>query len=98
LYDIQYHQRAMLRRTAIPLTDLPANRAAMITGVDGADAAIIQRLHELGFLPGERVRVVAQGPIAQDPLAVRVGDSTFALRRHEARCIKVDAEAGLAQP
>jgi Fe2+ transport system protein FeoA len=93
-----YHEPHMLRRTPISLTDLPANLAATITGVDGPDGTIVQRLHELGFLPGERVRVVAQGPIARDPLAVRVGDSTFALRRHEARCIHVDADAGAITP
>ena len=31
------------------------------------------RLLEIGFLPGERVRVIAQGFPGPDPLAVRVG-------------------------
>ena len=45
------------------------------------------RLAEIGFIPGERVMVTARGMPGGDPLAVRVGDSTFALRRAEAECI-----------
>ena len=88
----------MLRRAPIPLTDLPGNLAATITDVGGPDTGIVQRLHELGFLPGERVRIVARGPVGSDPLAVRVGDSTFALRRYEACCIRVDADAAIVNP
>jgi len=48
-----------------------------------------QRLEEVGFLPGERVMVIARGKPGNDPLAVRVGHSTFALRRAEAACVQV---------
>ena len=48
-----------------------------------------QRLEELGFLPGERVVVMARAQPGGDPLAVRVGHSTFALRRAEAACVLV---------
>jgi ferrous iron transport protein A len=48
-----------------------------------------QRLEELGFLPGERVLVLTRGQPGGDPLAVRVGHSTFALRRVEASCVRV---------
>lgn len=89
----------MLRVTPIPLTDLPAQLPATITAIEGGgDTGLVQRLLELGFLPGERIRVVAQGPIARDPLAVRVGDSTFALRRIEAACIRVEADTEAARP
>ena len=47
------------------------------------------RLEEIGFLPGEPVRVIAQGAPGGDPLVVRIADSTFALRRAEATCIQV---------
>jgi ferrous iron transport protein A len=47
-----------------------------------------QRLEELGFLPGERVIVLRRAP-AGEPLAVRVGHATYALRRAEAACIRV---------
>jgi len=48
-----------------------------------------QRLAELGFLPGERVRVLARA-LFGDPIAVRLGSGTFALRRFEADCIQLD--------
>ncbi len=48
-----------------------------------------QRLAELGFLPGERVRVLARA-LFGDPIAVRLGSGTFALRRFEAACIELD--------
>jgi ferrous iron transport protein A len=54
----------------------------------------IHRLRELGFLPGERVRVLAKGFPAGDPIAVRIGHATFALRRFEADLIEVSASDG----
>lgn len=48
-----------------------------------------QRLEEIGFLPGERLVVMARAQPGGDPLAVRVGHSTFALRRAEAACVRV---------
>lgn len=57
---------------------------------DGAlSSELLRRLTEIGFLPGERVRVVARGVFGGTPLAVRVGTATFALRRAEARCVHV---------
>ena len=35
-------------------------------------------------VPGEPVRIMASAGFGRDPLAVRVGHTTFALRRHEA--------------
>ena len=54
------------------------------------------RLEEIGFLPGEQVSVLARGQPGHDPLVVRVGDSTFALRRAEAACILVQADTAPA--
>lgn len=54
------------------------------------------RLLEIGFLPGEPVRLMACGPTGRDPLAVRVGQSTFALRRHEAALVQVTAQQAVA--
>ena len=53
------------------------------------DRERVLRLLEIGFLPGEQVRVMAHGYPGRDPLAVRVGHTTFALRRHEAALIRV---------
>ncbi|MBT9491175.1 MAG: ferrous iron transport protein A [Paucibacter sp.] len=49
-------------------------------------------LEELGFWPGEAVCVMARGLPGADPLVVRIGQSTFALRRAEAACIRVRAQ------
>lgn len=47
-------------------------------------------LAEIGFLPGEHVSVIARNPWGGgDPLVVRIGQSTFALRRAEAACVRV---------
>ena len=46
-------------------------------------------LEEIGFLPGEPVCVMARGLPGADPLVIRVGQSTFALRRAEAECVAV---------
>jgi ferrous iron transport protein A len=49
-----------------------------------------RQLEEIGFLPGEPVCVMSRGLFGGDPLAVRVGLSTFALRRDEARYIELE--------
>lgn len=67
---------------------------ATVTGlatVVGEDRiAMRMRLLELGFAPGEQIRVVAESFPRRDPMAVRVGNSTFALRRHEAAMIHIE--------
>jgi ferrous iron transport protein A len=57
-----------------------------------APAEVGRRLVELGFLPGESVRVVARGMLSRAPIAVRIGTGTFALRLFEAACIRVRPE------
>lgn len=46
-------------------------------------------LEEIGFIAGEQVRLMAKAIPGGDPMVVRVGQSTFALRRAEAACISV---------
>jgi len=50
-------------------------------------------LEEIGFIVGETVMLMARGLPGGDPLVVRIGQSTFALRRAEAACVRV-ADAG----
>ena len=50
-----------------------------------------RQLEEIGFLPGEHVMVMARGFPGGDPLVVRVGQSTFALRGAEAACVHIEA-------
>ena len=49
------------------------------------------QLSDLGFVPGEPVRLMARG-LGGDPLVVRVGHSTYALRRAEAACVWIVSE------
>jgi ferrous iron transport protein A len=46
-------------------------------------------LEEIGFLVGEQVMLMAKALPGGDPLVVRIGQSTFALRRAEAACVRV---------
>ncbi len=63
---------------------------AMPRSGHGHDEAIVIRLLELGFVPDEVVRVTALGPGGREPLAVQVGGTVFALRRHEAEHVRVE--------
>ena len=82
--------------THIRLTDLGIGTRARVVSVQAADAAapveLGRRLAELGFLPGEAVRIVAKGLMARAPIAVRIGTGTFALRLFEAACVRVCPE------
>ena len=82
--------------TDISLNDLGLGLPARVVSIAAADAStpveLGRRLAELGFLPGEAVRVVAKGLMARAPIAVRIGTGTFALRLFEAACIRVCPE------
>jgi ferrous iron transport protein A len=47
---------------------------------------------EIGFMPGEQVALMARGAFGSNSQVVRVGLSTFALRRAEAACMLVESE------
>ena len=57
-----------------------------------AGVDVSRRLMELGFVPGELVRVLKRGMPGGEPIAVKVGHSTFALRRFEAALISIKPE------
>jgi ferrous iron transport protein A len=81
------------------LADLKTGAVARVVSVSPGDgktpAEVGRRLAELGFLPGEAVRIVARGLMAREPIAVRVGTGTFALRLFEAACVRVCPEQPL---
>jgi ferrous iron transport protein A len=61
-------------------------------GAHGLPAPELEtRLLELGFIEGAEVKVLHEGPFGRDPMAVRVNDTTIALRRREAMAILVTA-------
>jgi len=81
---------------SMTLFDLRAGEEGTVSGDtdtgingDGADHDLALRLFEIGFVEGERVRVVARGYPGGEPMAVRVGNTMFALRRFEAEQVRV---------
>lgn len=81
------------------LSDLPLRQPATVESV-GAPVAMpnwAPWLEQIGFLPGERVELLARAAPGGDPLVVRVGDSTFALRQAEAACVQVLRDTGTAR-
>jgi Fe2+ transport system protein FeoA len=84
--------------TSVPLADLRRGDSALVTGLaevagfddgHGSSAVLLARLRDLGFVAGARCDVLARMWPAGDPLVVRVGGSTFALRRAEAAAVRV---------
>jgi ferrous iron transport protein A len=80
------------------LADLAIGATAQVVGVRPVDATpegceLALRLLEIGFMAGERVRVIAHGHPGREPIAVRVGGTTFALRRFEAEQVLVTGSA-----
>jgi ferrous iron transport protein A len=74
-----------------PLEQMELGSSSIVQGVTApADAPEWKQwLEEIGFIAGEQVRLMARGMPGGDPLVVRVGTSTFALRRAEAACVSV---------
>ena len=51
---------------------------------------LVRRLLEMGFVEGAHIRVLHEGFIGRDPIAVQLDDMRIALRRREARGVWVD--------
>lgn len=75
----------------LPLHELPRGVLGVIeqlgTPAQEGDREVLLRLLEIGFLPGETVQVIARH--GTEPVAVRIGQATFALRAREAALIGV---------
>jgi ferrous iron transport protein A len=86
-----------LNSTSLPLAELRRGDVALVTGLannsalphSANDTALLSRLRDLGFTAGARCEVMARMWLGGDPLVVRVGGSTFALRRAEASAVSV---------
>jgi Fe2+ transport system protein FeoA len=85
-------------------TSLAALSPGMVAAVvrvglgDGAFTPIERRLMELGFISGERIEVLAQARPGGDPFVVRVGTTTFALRRREVETVWVEVTPTTSPP
>ncbi len=77
------------------LLDLPVGHQGTVRSVRDAQPndAIARRLRELGFVPGESLRLVTRAPFGGDPLLVQVGYTRFALRRSEAARVELEGAA-----
>ena len=82
----------------VPLADLRRGESALVAGLAevagfddgrGSAAVLLARLRDLGFVAGAHCEVIARMWPAGDPLVVRIGGSTFALRRAEAAAVRV---------
>ena len=81
----------------ITLDALTVGDSATVVHIAPGDAAddgatLARRLMELGFVPGEKIRMLKRGMPGGEPLAIKVGNSTFALRRFEAALISIQPE------
>jgi len=83
--------------TLVPLSRIGVGQTVIVhevrTGaseIEGGDIGL--RLLELGFVEGESLRVIAHGFPGNEPIAVRIGNTTFALRRFEAEHVLVKTE------
>jgi ferrous iron transport protein A len=79
----------------IPLDQLKLGTRARITAIDWAALGESEacRLRHFGFDEGVSIQPLHLGPFGRDPLAVRVGRMTVAIRKAQARAVKVAAEA-----
>jgi ferrous iron transport protein A len=80
----------------VTLADLPFQHEATISSIDWPSLSERdgRRLRELGFDEGVAVEPLhGAGLVARDPLAVRIGRMTVAIRRAHAAAISVEPVA-----
>lgn len=70
------------------LAHLAIGSSAIVEEVSAANAALRARLHSMGIIKGNVVKVMRAAPFG-DPIDVRVLNSNIALRLSEAAQIKV---------
>ncbi len=77
------------------LDQLKLGVRARITAIDweSLEENEASRLRHFGFDEGVSVEPLHLGPFGRDPLAVKVGRMTVAIRRAHARAVRVIAEA-----
>lgn len=80
----------------LPLDQIPYRRPARVASVDWAALSEPEqrRLRNLGLDEGVEVEALHGGPFGRDPIAVRIGKMTLAMRRAHARTILVSEGAG----
>lgn len=86
----------MVRSMTLRLDQLPFRTPATVTAVDWAALSEGEalRLRNLGLDEGVRVEALHCAPFGRDPIAVRIGRMTLALRRVHANVISVAEGVG----
>ena len=79
----------------IPLDQLKLGTRARIAAIDWAvlGESEANRLRQFGFDEGVSIEPLHLGPFGKDPLAVKVGRMTVAIRKAQAKAVKVTTEA-----
>ena len=73
------------------LADLMPGQSAVVDSFV-EQSPVVQRMMQLGLLPGERVEVVRRAP-GGDPVEFRVMGYALSLRRSEAALVSITREA-----
>ncbi len=76
------------------LSQLAKGSTAQVLNVQSCskDDAIAQRLLDLGFVLGERVKCISLAPFGGDPILVQIGFTRFALRKAEAARVQIEVD------
>ena len=75
----------------VPLDQLELGTRARVLSIDwdALDESEGCRLRHFGFDEGVAIEPLHLGPFGRDPIAVRVGRMTVAIRRRHARAVRV---------
>jgi ferrous iron transport protein A len=86
---------AHFKPESISLDQLRVGARASIASIDwdSLDESEACRLKHFGFDEGVVVEPLHLGPFGRDPLAIRVGRMTVAIRRNHARAVRVNIPA-----
>ena len=80
---------------SISLDQLAVGSRASIASIDwdSLEESEARRLRHFGFDEGVTVEPLHVGPFGRDPLAIRIGRMTVAIRRSHARAVRVNPTA-----
>jgi ferrous iron transport protein A len=78
---------------ALDLLDVGQRGRVVSIDWDSLDTAEANRLRHFGFDEGVLVEPLHLGPLGRDPIAIRVGRMTVAIRRAHARAVRVTPAA-----
>ena len=78
---------------ALDLLDVGRRGRVVSIDWDSLETAEANRLRHFGFDEGVMVEPLHLGPLGRDPIAIRVGRMTVAIRRAHARAVRVTPAA-----